>query len=454
LNPSGAARLSTAVFMAAFLIFTAGAQAQKSGQAEAYIQEPMPAGFTVVSTDVDGPLFTDATGHILYTWPQRGQRNGQAGEQQGKPTCDDTHIRVNTGFMSPYPGGLELPEVDSRPTCIQQWPAVYAADDAKPVGKWTILARKDGRKQWAYEGYAVYTSVLDREPGVPVGSGMLRARGDSGVLRVPIGPSPDIPAQFSVATTRTGRLLVLDNGPSIYTWDKDGANKSNCGDICLRSWEPVLAAKAAPLTRGDWGVIERSPGIKQWTFRKKPLYTRIADVRPHSFDGSDIPGWHNVYTQAAPQPPKGFTLQDTGRGQVLADAGGRTLYTYTCTDDAADQQQCDHPSQTQAYRYTVCGGGDQARCLATFPYVIADKNAKSDSKIWSVVSIDPKTGTFAKPDQANALHVWAYRERPIYTFARDRGPGDTRADSWGEGNGWRNGFHAIWMRDQFSSYNE
>jgi hypothetical protein len=29
------------------------------------------------------------------------------------------------------------------------------------------------------------------------------------------------------------------------------------------------------------------------------------------------------------------------------------------------------------------------------------------------------------------------------------GPGDTRANSWGEGNGWRNGFHAFWVREEF-----
>ncbi len=356
--------------------------------------------------------------------------------------------------MAPYPPGLELPEVDTRPTCIQQWPPVYADDSAKPVGKFTIVTRPDGRKQWTYGGYALYTSVLDHDAGFPTASGALRAKGASGGARVPVGPAPDVPAQFTVTSTRTGRLLSMINGPSVYTYDKDGPNKSNCDEVCERTWEPVLAAKTAPVARGDWTIFERTPGIKQWAFRKKPLYTRIGEDRPHSFDGSDFPGWHNVYTQPAPQPPKGFTVQDTPRGQVLADAKGRTLYIYNCIDDAADQGICDHPSTTQVYRYAICGGGDPAKCPENFPYVIADKNAKSDSRIWSIVSIDPKTGRFAQPGQAGALNVWAYRDRPLYTFIRDHGPGDTVADSWGEGNGWRNGFHAFWVRDQYSSYNE
>ncbi len=104
-----------------------------------------------------------ANGKTLYSWPITNLRNGDAGEQKGKPTCDDHKYTENAGLMSPYPGGLELPEVETRPSCTDVWPPVLAKPNAKPVGKWTILDRKDGSKQWAYDGYALYTSVLDRE---------------------------------------------------------------------------------------------------------------------------------------------------------------------------------------------------------------------------------------------------------------------------------------------------
>ena len=57
-----------------------------------------------------------------------------------------------------------MPELQGRPSCAQDWPAVLAAADAKPVGKWTIIVRKDGTRQWAYDGSALYTSSLDRQP--------------------------------------------------------------------------------------------------------------------------------------------------------------------------------------------------------------------------------------------------------------------------------------------------
>jgi predicted lipoprotein with Yx(FWY)xxD motif len=244
-------------------------------------------------------------------------------------------------------------------------------------------------------------------------------------------------------------MLTLVTGYSVYTWDKDPANKSACDAACLRTWQPVLAGETAPQSHGDWGVIERAPSVWQWTYRKKPLYALIGDEQTRSFHGADIAGWHNVFVQHAPAWPKGFTVQDNAGGQVLADARGKTIYYYDCVDDAADQQSCDHPNLTQTYRLAVCGAFDPKRCADLFPYVIADKNAKSDSRIWAIKDIDPMSGHYVEAGTPGSLHVWTYRDRPVYTFARDEAPGDTNANSWGEGNGWRNGYHAFWVREEF-----
>ena len=54
--------------------------------------------------------------------------------------------------------------------------------------------------------------------------------------------------------------------------------------------------------------MQRAAGVRQWAYRHKPVYTSTQDVRPDSQDGGDVPGWHNAYTQLAPNPPKGFTV--------------------------------------------------------------------------------------------------------------------------------------------------
>ena len=115
----------------------------------------------------------------------------------------------------------------------------------------------------------------------------------------------------------------------------------------------------------------------------------------------------------------------------------------------------DHPGAPQIYRFAVCGKKlDAADCVKTFPYVLAPKAVKSGSRIWSAIYVDPMTGKKATADAPGALHVWAYRDRPVYTFVGDEKPGDINADGWGEATGKRNGFKAFWLRDAFRSNSE
>jgi predicted lipoprotein with Yx(FWY)xxD motif len=442
--------LAVAGFAAVFLP-TASVQSQNPSPPaplEDYLREPMPPGFQVVQTELEGPVFADANGKTLYTWPMKALRNGSAGEQKGKPTCDDMRHTENAGLMSPYPAGLLLPDSATRPSCVEVWPPVIADEKAEKTGKWTVVARKDGRKQWAYDEYALYTSNLDQRPGDTIGGTKMRLAGEAGAVRETVGPDPNVPSQFKVYTVATGRLLTTNEGYSVYAWDKDSALKSACEGACLREWLPILApARAIP--QSGWSVIERTPGILQWVFQGRPLYAHIGENRPRSMEGNDIPGWHNVYTQTAPAWPKGWTVQDTRSGQVLADSHGMTIYLYYCNDDAVDQLSCNHPDTPQVYRLAICGRGNPDRCRETFPYVIAGKDAVSVNRAWTIMDIDPKTGRRAVAGMPGGLRVWAYRDRPVYQSSRDHRPGDMEGDSWGEFNGWRNGFKAFWLRDEF-----
>ncbi len=437
------------------LLLAGGAASARHEQPSAvghvdYLSEPMPPGFRVTINDIEGAVFADQNGKTLYTWPLHKLRNGTVGDYKNTASnCTSEVDTVNSGLESPTPAGYALPELASRKSCVQVWPPALAASDAKPVGKWTLIKRHDGAKQWAYDGYPLYTSMLDRQPGDVLGGTKQKLPGDAPGVRVPIGPPPNIPPAFEIAEVGTGRMLVNYSGESVYSWDGDGVDKSNCVGACLTKWAPVPAAEESQ-SHGDWTVIERSPGIRQWAFRKKPLYTYIPDdKRPHGLGGSDESGWHNVYTLPAPAWPSEFTQQATHIGIVLADSHGRTIYVYRCGDDALDQQACDYPSAPQEYRLAVCGGGDAARCLRTWPPVLAPKNAKAPSRSWTTIDIDPLTGHFATPGQPGAIHVWAYRGRPVYTFAGDPGPGDVNGDAWGVFYGYRNGFKAFWLRDDF-----
>ena len=55
--------------------------------------------------------------------------------------------------------------------CELKWPPLIALDDAKPVGRWTVIQRADGLKQWAYGGKPLYGWHEDKKPGDTGGDG-------------------------------------------------------------------------------------------------------------------------------------------------------------------------------------------------------------------------------------------------------------------------------------------
>jgi predicted lipoprotein with Yx(FWY)xxD motif len=439
------------IFLCQALCVLAYAQAYAASPKEDFLLEPTPPGFQVVINEIEGPVYANKQGRTLYVWPKRNLRAGVVGEDLGKPTCGNEVVRISNGGQSPYPAGYELPEIEKRPSCTAVWPPVFADDDSKPIGKWTVLVRPDGRRQWAYEKRALYTSVLDKKPGDAVGGTDLPGIGEGGAERKPVAPPSNVPGQFDVQTTMAGRLVTSYEGWSIYTYDGDSKKKSNCHGECLIEWTPVLAPSSATRV-GEWEAFERTPGVKQWAFRGRPVYEHRADLKLGSLDGADFPGWKNVYTQLAPAPPKGFVFKPTIVGTALGDSKGMTVYRYVCSDDGVDGLSCDTPESPQLYRFVVCGGGDPERCVKTFPYIIAPAGAKTDNDTWGTMYIDPKTGKPTKAEAPGALNVWTFRERPLFTFAGYKGYGDhkpteIKANGWGEGNAGHNGYMAVIYRD-------
>ena len=72
-------------------------------------------------------------------------------------------------------------------------------------------------------------------------------------------------------------MLTDAKGMTLYTWDNDKeANKSSCNGMCLMNW-PALKAEAADKDMGDWKVITRDDGAKQWSYKGKPLYYFVMD---------------------------------------------------------------------------------------------------------------------------------------------------------------------------------
>ncbi len=91
-------------------------------------------------------------------------------------------------------------------------------------------------------------------------------------------------------------MLVTTSGMTLYTFDKDaaGAGKSSCNGPCAALWPPAMVAAAAK-AEGDYSVVVRDDGTKQWAYKGKPVYTYSADKKAGDMTGDNFNDvWHVV----------------------------------------------------------------------------------------------------------------------------------------------------------------
>ncbi len=91
-------------------------------------------------------------------------------------------------------------------------------------------------------------------------------------------------------------VLVGPNGMTLYTFDKDtaGSGKSVCNGPCATNWPPLMAADSDKPS-GDYSVVTRDDGKKQWALKGKPLYFWVKDTKPGDKTGDGVlTFWHTA----------------------------------------------------------------------------------------------------------------------------------------------------------------
>ena len=93
-------------------------------------------------------------------------------------------------------------------------------------------------------------------------------------------------------------VLVGPNGMTLYTFDRDaaGSGKSVCNGPCATNWPPLMVSGSAAAA-GDYSVVTRDDGGRQWAFKGKPLYYWVKDQKPGDRTGD---GFNNVWRLARP----------------------------------------------------------------------------------------------------------------------------------------------------------
>lgn len=422
---------ATLVRTAVLVLLGAGPVIARSAPSDVTGSPPRPAGVGLRLT-IEGPVFTDARGMSLY-------------DGQGRQ-CTDDHQASVVARSGGDPLWKEPLLLKPPLSCVQKTPPFLAPPDARPVGDWSLIARADGTRQWAYKGQPLHTSVKDKAPGDLNGSYRIRIGSSEGGRSIAaLAPMPGLPEGVTMRQTAAGLTFADHTGKTLYYPDAQGPSKG-CRGGCLQTWRP-FAAPALSIQTGlarDWSIVTLDGGFRQWAYKGSPLYTYAYDAEANTGQilgdtygavfGPAIRGWKIAVAKAAPRPPAGVIVQKLPGdwepfnsplpSLVYADRRGRPLYTLHCRHGSRASVTCDDVGDDPRYWLTYCGGAE--KCMRTWT-PLAAPNIRRDDGVWSTVLINPRH-PYRALEPGRKLRVWAYRGRPVFTYAGDRLPGDFYGD--------------------------
>lgn len=101
-------------------------------------------------------------------------------------------------------------------------------------------------------------------------------------------------AAADMPTRAADGRLIGPNGNTLYTYAKDSQGMSACNDQCAANWPPLAVAPNAR-AMGDYTIITRADGTRQWAYKGQPLYYFVKDMRSGDMAGEGVGGnWRTV----------------------------------------------------------------------------------------------------------------------------------------------------------------
>ncbi len=203
------------------------------------------------------------------------------------------------------------------------------------------------------------------------------------------------PAEVKLDQQGHGWLLQDAKGMTLYTYSKDqDPTKSACLGPCAQQWPPLIAPDDAKAD-GDWSLATRDDGKKQWVFRGKPLYRYSSDVSPKdSYGDGQQNSWYVALKPIA--TPPGLSNSRTLVGYVLSSSKEMTLYYNDKDKDG--KSACD------------------------------DKCARTWTPVEMPWMASPINGDWTRYTRADGVLQWAYKGKPLYTYAGDVAPSEANGD--------------------------
>lgn len=213
-----------------------------------------------------------------------------------------------------------------------------------------------------------------------------------------------------------GNYLVSAEGRTLYYFALDvpaaagQAPVSNCTGGCLPIW-PIFHVDAvragSGLNASDFTEFTRPDGAKQTAFKGLPLYLFAGDTKAGDTTGDNLGDPRPTDLWFVIKDPFYASLiltKDGGPERYLADAAGRTVYTFA--NDTVGTASSDPVSACLV-----------DPCKTNWPVFVAGEGSLP-------TGVDPaKLTTFTRPD---GVKQSAFDGHPLYHFVGDTAPGDTK----------------------------
>jgi predicted lipoprotein with Yx(FWY)xxD motif len=391
----------SAVSLVTMLAMT-GTQAQAAA-AKGEIPFSTPPGITLV----DVSLFINNSA-AQYLWRRIGASDGKPlysfkGDEPGKIAC----IGECTKEFQPY----------------------LAPNSAQASGDWTLVSRAEG-KQWAYQGKPLYRYTGTDPVGEPRSGG-----GNGGSTENPeyfdggskiYSPKPGewtrvaftpertaiMPAGFDLKQLPVAQgygFVTADGGMPTYVLKTTPKDPSKW----LPAYAPVLA-----LPVGEFTIIEREDGKRQWAYKGEAMYTYTGDYTFGDANGTLEQKDARVALAYRHFMPAAFTVGIHNlRGPLMTTSKGQTVYNQTRYHlQYGGREMRDGYRVTYGDAKAVGTKGCVDDCTRDWKPMTAPANAQSQG-FWEVET------------RADGSKQWAFKGSPLYTFSGDKKIGDIHGNN-------------------------
>jgi predicted lipoprotein with Yx(FWY)xxD motif len=107
-----------------------------------------------------------------------------------------------------------------------------------------------------------------------------------------------------------GTILVDQDGKTLYLFEADSMNKSNCSGGCLTLWPAVMAKGKATAGNGvSAGMIGTATGSSQVTYAGHPLYWFSGDTAAGDTNGEGLTDFGGAWYAVS---PAGKSVEEQG----------------------------------------------------------------------------------------------------------------------------------------------